>query len=182
MCVHLFSVSCFLTYKAQVSSEWYSESVSFHKLSMPRPCCLWMKQGAYWVNCSRAHIHDPLHGNQSIYMSDCSADLQQSNWQRRWGLHARLRGGRTGRGRDWEVIFCMQTGQQAPFLGSILCNLALGIQGVAAKPPFMCCYPSKARGILLSNSKHFLHFVFETKFSRVGQKNKVRNDVLHVVM
>lgn len=121
-----------------------------------------MKQGAYWVNCSPAHIHDPLHGNRSIYMSGCSPDLQQSNRQRRWGLHARLYrgGGVIGRGSYLEVIFCIQTGRQAPLVGSILCHLALGTQGVAPKPLFVCCYPSKACGILLSNSKCFLHFVF----------------------
>lgn len=59
-----------------------------------------MKQEAYWVNCSPAHIHDPLHGNRSIYMSGCSPDLQQSNRQGRWGLHARLYRG--GGGGDWQ--------------------------------------------------------------------------------
>lgn len=71
-------------------------------------------------------------------------------------------------GSNREVIFCIQTGRQPPHppsVVSILCTLALGTQGVATNSLFMCSYPSKAYGILLSNSKGFLHIVFKERSS-----------------
>lgn len=69
-------------------------------------------------------------------------------------------------GSNREVIFCIQTGRQAPLsVVSIPCTLALGTQGVAPNSLFMCRYPSKACGILLSNSKSFLCVVFKERSS-----------------
>lgn len=126
-----------------------------------------MKQGAYWVNCSSAHIHDPLHGNQSIYMSACSADLQQSNWRRRWGL--RLAGGGTER---WYCAYKLDN--KPPSLFHSL-YFSFRHTGSGSKPPFMCGYPSKAWGILLWNSKSFLYFVFKARFNHGGPKRRVKN-------
>ena len=59
-----------------------------------------------------------------------------------------------------------------PLVGSVLCTLALGTQGVAHETPFMRGYPSKACGILLSSWRCFLHFVFKARFRHVDQKMK----------
>lgn len=59
--------------------------------------------------------------------------------------------------RDWT--------QAPPSVVSIPCTLARGTQGVAPNLLFMCRYPSKACGILLSYSKRFLHVVFKERSS-----------------
>lgn len=129
----------FFIYKDQVSSELCFDSVSFHKLLMPQPWCLWMKQGAYWVNCSPAHIHDPLHGNQSVSMSDlttvtltemlgspCLSPQGGGDWQ--------------GEHQGWYFAYKLETGCQ---VGSRLYALALGTEGVAPKPLSCAVIPPK---------------------------------------
>lgn len=75
-------------------------------------------------------------------------------------------------GSNREVIFCMETGQQAPpSVVSIPCTLAPGTQGVAPNSLFMCRYPSKACGILLSNSKRFLCVVFKGEVIHAGKNS-----------
>lgn len=80
-----------------------------------------------------AYIRDPLHGNQSIYMSSCSTDVQQSSRMRCWGLHAQIFN-RIEQQRG-EILSTDWTTGPTSFV-SILCTLALGTQGGASNPPF----------------------------------------------
>lgn len=125
----------------------YFHSVSFHN------------RGAFeWSGGpmdSQAHIRDLLHGNRSIGVSRAT----------RTHTTVKLTVGRVSTLEEWqweelEGDILHTNLSTAPPVGFMLCILALSTMGVAPNPLFMRSYPSKACGILLSNSKCFLHFVF----------------------
>lgn len=123
-----------------------------------------MKQGAYWVNGSSAHIHDPHHGNRSIHMSGCK-QTDNSQTDRDVGVSTL---GSIGGGGDWQgdepggdiLHTNWTTGPPSSWFHSLY--FSFRHPGSGSKTLFMRGYPSKSCGILLSNSRCFLHIVLKT--------------------
>lgn len=135
-----------------------------------------MKQGAYWVNCSPAHIHDLLHGNRSMCVSHMKTHTAVKLTD--GGVSGGL--GRAVGGTQRGYLAYKLVNKPPSGLHSLYFSLRL--HGSGSKPPFMCGYPSKACGILLSNSKMFPALCFE-----VGPTRKVQlyeqvnhNIIIHI--